>query len=68
MGENPHGRRGQMGKLAHMGKINPDGKKWPQSGKINPDGKNELRWEKEPSVVISRVNVRATFGSFSNFS
>ena len=39
MGERPHGRGGQMGKSAHMGKMNPDGKKWTKSGKINPDGK-----------------------------
>ena len=39
LGERPHGRGGQMGKSAHMGKMNPDGKKWTQSGKINPDGK-----------------------------
>ena len=38
-GERPLGRGDQMGKLAHLGKMNPDGKKKTGIGEMNPDGK-----------------------------
>ena len=49
MGDCPHGRVGRMGKWAHIGKMNPDGKKRTKIEKRTKMGQNEHS-EKEKLV------------------